>query len=85
VTYPAGTIVGETEESSAGVLALGNAVGSDPGPPVFYTSAADPEDPVLPTTLIAPGGAPYQLLEGWYGLGYPSAGSCGLQLLAVQG
>jgi hypothetical protein len=39
----------------------------------------------LTETAIAPDGTPYEFMEGWDALNYPSVGSCAAQILAVQG
>jgi hypothetical protein len=36
-------------------------------------------------TLITSAGVSYQLVDEWDAINYPSAGSCGYQVLGVQG
>jgi len=81
--YAAGTILNETQESAAGVETLDT---QSHGTTAFAADSSNFADwSAVPLTVIGTDGTPYQFLEGWDALNYPSAGSCGVQILAVQG
>jgi hypothetical protein len=80
--YAAGTVINETRESAAGTETLDSNFVTGTG--FLSDSSIDKDWANMPLTVIPPGGPTYQFLEGWDALNYPTAGSCSVQLLAIQ-